>query len=297
MIVPDLPLDPAAEANLRSIFASPTFRLAAQDLDLLDRPELRPVRVQLELLKPELTLAEHKVLSTIVVFGGTQFIERTRAQTRLDLAEAALAALSADGAEIERELLRREVDRSRRILAHSRYYDEARQFARLISEYVQRTVESDYVVITGGGPGIMEAANRGAFDIGAQSIGLNITLPAEQRPNPYISPHLCFEFRYFAMRKMHFLLRAKGMVVFPGGFGTLDELFEALTLRQTNRMQPIPIIVYGREYWDGIVNFQRLADEGAIADAHLELIDYADTPEEAVQIIHRFAEREPRGAC
>jgi uncharacterized protein (TIGR00730 family) len=276
--------DQAARENLRAIRASPTFRLAARDLDFLDRPELRPVRVQLELLKPEITLAEHKVLSTIVVFGGTQFVEREQAELRLSRAEAALAAVS-DEASAEYAAASREVDRSRRVLANSRFYDDARELARLVSEHGQRTAECDYVVITGGGPGVMEAANRGAFDIGAQSIGLNITLPAEQQPNAYISPHLCFEFRYFAMRKMHFLLRAKGLVVFPGGFGTLDELFEALTLRQTNRMQPIPIIVYGREYWDRIINFQALADEGAIADAHLNLIRYAETPREAFDIL------------
>jgi hypothetical protein len=143
----------------------------------------------------------------------------------------------------------------------------------------------DYVIVTGGGPGIMEAANRGAFEANSKSIGLNISLPAEQRPNPFITPELCFQFQYFAMRKLHFLMRAKALVVFPGGFGTLDELFDALTLRQTHRMQSIPIILFGRDYWSTVINFEFLADEGVIADEHLELVQYAETPEEAWQVI------------
>jgi uncharacterized protein (TIGR00730 family) len=278
------PPAPTPEENLEAIFRSPSYRLAAQDTAFLDRPELRPVRVQLELLKPEIILAEQKVLSTIVVFGGTQFVPRPDAQARLDRAQSALSQAPGDRA------LAREVARSERILANSRYYDEAREFSRLITEYGQGTEESDFVVTTGGGPGIMEAANRGAFDIGAQSIGLNITLPAEQRPNPYVTPALCFQFHYFAMRKMHFLLRAKGLVMFPGGFGTLDELFETLTLRQTERMQEIPIVMYGREYWDRVIDFRVLADEGAIADKHLDLISYADTPQQAMDVILQFHE-------
>ena len=162
------------------------------------------------------------------------------------------------------------------------------QFARLVSQRCQIDGQCDYVIITGGGPGIMEAANRGAHDVGAKSIGLNITLPLEQVPNPYITPNLCFQFHYFALRKMHFLMRAKALVVFPGGFGTLDELFDALTLRQTRRMQEIPIILFGREYWNRVIDFQFLADEGVIADEHLALISYAETPEEAWHIIARF---------
>lgn len=280
------PLTP--EENLQAIYASPSFRLAERDVDFLARPELRPVRMQLELLKPEMTLAENKVLSTVVVFGSTQFVERPQAAARLAKAEAALAQRPRDAS------AQREVERSRQILANARYYDEAREFGRLISEYGQRTEICDFVVVTGGGPGIMEAANRGAFEIGALSIGLNITLPAEQKPNSYISPHLCFEFHYFAMRKMHFLLRARALIAFPGGFGTLDELFEALTLRQTHRMQAIPIIVYGRQYWEPIINFQALADAGAISDDHLKLVSFADTPQEAVEIIRKCEEE---GKC
>ncbi|MGE0606467.1 MAG: LOG family protein [Pirellulales bacterium] len=284
---PAVPI-PTPDENMRAILDSPTYRLAARDVDFLARPELRPVRMQLELLKPEMTMLEHKVLSTIVVFGGSRFVEREVAAARLVLAEEALAAADDDAH------ARRAVERARRIVEKSRYYEDAREFARLASVYGQRTEVCDYVITTGGGPGIMEAANRGAFEIGALTIGLNITLPAEQKPNAYISPQLCFDFHYFALRKMHFLLRARALVIFPGGFGTLDELFETLTLRQTNRMQPIPVIIYGREYWDRVINFRALADEGAIDDEHLGLLSYADTPAEAMEIVRRCEEE---GVC
>jgi uncharacterized protein (TIGR00730 family) len=216
------------------------------------------------------------------VFGGTQVVERDQAQRRLEQAQTAQAARPDD------PLRQRAVARAERILAKSHYYDAARAFAHLVSTVCQATSPGEYVVVTGGGPGIMEAANRGAFEAGAKTMGLNITLPQEQVPNPYITPGLCFQFHYFALRKMHFLLRAKALVVFPGGFGTLDELFDAVTLRQTNRMQRIPIILFGREYWQTVIDFQYLADEGVIADRDLELIDFAETPEEAWGIISRF---------
>jgi uncharacterized protein (TIGR00730 family) len=184
--------------------------------------------------------------------------------------------------------LKRAVERSERILAKAKYFDAAREFAGLVTSACQTNGECDYVIVTGGGPGIMEAANRGAFEANGKSIGLNISLPAEQRPNPFITPELCFQFQYFAMRKLHFLMRAKALVVFPGGFGTLDELFDALTLRQTHRMQSIPIILFGRDYWSSVINFEFLADEGVIADEHLELVQYAETPEEAWQAICDF---------
>ena len=269
------------ERRLQAILESPSFRLSATDVEFLARPELRPVRMQLELLKPEMILAEHKVLSTIVVFGSTQIIDRPQAESRLNAAREVLAKNPHNA------IAQRQVARAERLLAKCRYYDEAREFSRLISAHGQKTEERDFVVVTGGGPGIMEAGNRGAADIGAESIGLNITLPAEQAPNPYITPSLCFQFQYFAMRKLHFLLRCRGLVAFPGGFGTLDELFETLTLRQTRRMQEIPVVLYGREYWDRIIDFQALADEGAIQDDHLDLLSYADTPQEAFEIICR----------
>ncbi|MGE3776250.1 MAG: TIGR00730 family Rossman fold protein [Pirellulaceae bacterium] len=268
--------------SVEAILKSPSYRLAELDTDFLQRNELRPVRLQLELLKPEMTLAEHGVRSTIVAFGGTQIVERAEAERRLALAQQALAD-SPDDAQLQRAVRRQE-----RLLDKSRYYDDAREFARLASSFCQSGRRCDFVIVTGGGPGIMEAANRGAFDAGAKSIGLNITLPEEQAPNQYISPELCFQFHYFALRKMHFVLRAQALVVFPGGFGTLDELFEVLTLRQTNRMQAIPIILFGRSYWNQVLNFQFLADEGVIADDHLRLIEYAETPAEAWDIIRRF---------
>ncbi|GIW95903.1 MAG: lysine decarboxylase [Pirellulaceae bacterium] len=268
--------------RLEAILQSPTYRLAEQDTDFLARPELRPVRLQLELLKPEMAFREHAIRSTIVVFGGTQIVPEAEARRRLELARTALAA---DPANPKKQ---RDVLRAERILAKAHYYEAARQFTRLVATESRTDHQYDYVVITGGGPGIMEAANRGAYEAGAKSIGLNITLPAEQVPNPYITPELCFQFHYFALRKMHFLLRAKALVVFPGGFGTLDELFDALTLRQTNRMQEIPIILYSREYWDKVIDFQFLADEGVIADEHLELFSYAETPQEAWKQILAF---------
>jgi len=272
----------SAEKNLRAILSSPSYRLAQEDIDFLAREELRPVRMQLELLKPEMILEDEQVDSTIVVFGGTQIVEREEAEARLTAAKDALAEQPRDNAR------QRGVARAERVIAKSHYYDAAREFARLVSGKCQIDHRCEYVVTTGGGPGIMEAANRGAYDVRAKTIGLNITLPQEQAPNPYITPELCFEFHYFALRKLHFLLRAKALVVFPGGFGTLDELFDALTLRQTGRMQDIPIVLFGREYWERVLDVQFLADEGVIADAHIDLIDYAETPEEAWDIIARF---------
>ncbi len=269
----------------------PNFLLAEDDQAFLKRPELRPVRLQLELLKPEIVLAEQGVGSTLVVFGGTQIVERPEAERRLAEAKANLAADPTSSVQ------QRAVSRAERVLVKSHFYDEAREFSKLVSCSCQVHGHCDFAIVTGGGPGIMEAANRGAHDVGAKSIGLNITLPEEQLPNSYITPDLCFQFRYFAIRKMHFLLRAKGLVVFPGGFGTLDELFEVLTLRQVNRMQPIPVILYSREFWDNVLNLQYLADEGTIRDEHLSLIQYAETPQEAWKIIREFYRLEESPAC
>jgi uncharacterized protein (TIGR00730 family) len=272
-------MDPAAPSPKREL---PNYLLAEEDVAFLKRPELRPVRLQLELLKPQMILEEHNVASTLVVFGGTQVVEKNEAERRLAAAKEILAKNPAD------PVRQRDVSRLERILAKAHYYDAAREFARLVSSACQCEGRCDFAIVTGGGPGIMEAANRGAYDVGANSLALNITLPEEQLPNPYVTPDLCFQFRYFAIRKMHFLLRAKGLVVFPGGFGTLDELFEVLTLLQVGRMQPIPVILFGREFWSRVVNFQFLADEGTIRDEHLKLLSYADTPHEAWQIIQDF---------
>ncbi|MCA9177358.1 MAG: LOG family protein, partial [Planctomycetales bacterium] len=246
--------------NVDAILKSHSYRLAAEDLDFLLRTELRPVRLQLELLKPEMLLEEAGVKSTVVVFGGTQIAPLEESRRALDQIKAKLERSPADAR------LQREASRAERVVEKANFYEAAREFGKIVSNYQKKQEPGEFVVTTGGGPGIMEAANRGAYEVGAKSIGLNITLPHEQTPNPFITPSLCFQFHYFALRKMHFLLRAKALVVFPGGFGTLDELFDALTLRQTKRMQEIPIILYGREYWKSVVNFQFLADEGVIAD-------------------------------
>lgn len=274
-------------AQQQRILESPSYILPELDVAFMQRPELRPVRLQMELLKPEMLLDEQNVDSTIVVFGGTKIIEPAAARQATQRAEAAAADAPND------LKLQRAAQIARNIEAKSKYYDHARAFGQLVSSLCQIHGRCDYVIVTGGGPGIMEAANRGAADVHAKSVGLNITLPAEQAPNPYITPELCFQFHYFAIRKMHFLLRAKALVVFPGGFGTLDELFDALTLRQTQRMQEIPIVLFGRDYWRQALNAQFLADEGVIADEHLELMQYADTPQEAWQIIASFHGHKP----
>lgn len=271
--------------NLEKILHSPSYRVAYRDVEFLSTADLRPVRMQLELLKPEMAFEKHAIRSTIVVFGSTRVVEPAVAQRDLDLAQARLADTPND------RRRKRTVARAERILAKSHYYDAAREFGRIVSEYGQTHGPNDYVVVTGGGPGIMEAANRGAYDVQAKSVGLNIRLPHEQAPNPYITPELCFQFHYFAMRKLHFLLRAKALVVFPGGFGTFDELFDALTLRQTGRMQDIPIIIFGREYWEKVIDFRFMADEGTIDDKDLDLFRYAETAQEAWEMILRFHQR------
>lgn len=275
-------LSASVEQNRAAILNSPSYKLAEYDVDFLKRNEQRPVRMQLELQKTEQLLREHGIESTIVVFGGTQIVPREEAEQRVAESKKVLADAPDD------KRLQRAVERSEAQLANSFYYDHAREFATLVSKTCQTDGKCEFVVTTGGGPGIMEAANRGAYEVGAKNVGLNIELPHEQEPNPYITPELCFQFHYFAMRKFHFILRAAALVVFPGGYGTLDELFNTLCLRQTGRMQAIPIILYGQSYWESIINFQQLANEGVIADEHLDLIEFAETPEEAWRIISDF---------
>ena len=270
------------EANREAIINSPSYVLAEKDTLFLRDSEMRPLRMQLELQKTEILMRREKIESTVVVFGGTQIVPRKQAESRVKLARVELEG------DPENPRLRRAVARAERQAANSHFYDECLEFAKLVSGNCEINGKCQFVVTTGGGPGIMEAANRGAFEVGAKNIGLNIELPHEQEPNPYITPKLCFQFHYFAMRKFHFILRAAALVVFPGGFGTLDELFNTLCLRQTGRMQAIPIILYGRKYWESIINFQTLADEGVIADEHLDLISFAETPEEAWRIIATF---------
>ena len=291
-ILPDTTLgdDVALVAeNMEAILSSPSYSLAQDDRHLLDKSEMRGVRMLLELGKPELAFQADSITSTVIVFGGTQIVERGAAERRVSEARRALAVAKAAGpASSVPPHLARELKRAEQLLSYCRYYDAAREFARLVSIDNQCDDQRDYVIITGGGPGIMEAANRGAFDVGCKSVGLNIKLPSEQQPNPFITPELCFQFKYFALRKFHFILRAAAVVLFPGGFGTLDEMFETLTLRQTHRMQPVPIILFGRDYWSKVINFQFLADSGVISDDHLKLFTYAETPEEAWEQIVLF---------
>jgi uncharacterized protein (TIGR00730 family) len=262
--------------------ASPAYRLAFEDTDFLLRHDLRPMRLQLELLKPELLQQEHGIRSNIVVFGSARIPEPEAACEALAAAEAASRAQPGD------RMLARRVAVARRLLANARYYEEARRLAQIVTGSCATGGACDFVVKTGGGPGIMEAANRGAADAGGKSVGLNIVLPHEQGPNPYVTPELCFRFHYFAIRKMHFLTRSKALVVFPGGFGTLDELFEAATLIQTGKIAPIPILLFGREYWERIINFDALAGEGMIDPADKDIFTFVETADEAWNYICEF---------
>ncbi len=260
----------------------PSYVMAHKDTVLLERDELRPVRLQLELLKPELVLSEHNIQSTIVVFGGTRIVEKKKAAAKVARLEKKLES------DPKNAKIRKELQIAKKVLSKSHYYEEAREFAAIVSRESQKPVHREYVIVTGGGPGIMEAANRGAYESRAVSIGLNITLPMEQRPNKYITRDLCFQFRYFAIRKMHFMLRAKALIAFPGGFGTLDELFEGLTLVQTRKLEPLPIILFGEDYWRKMVDFEFMVSEGTIDPGDVELFSYADTAKDAWRIIRDF---------
>ncbi|HLN25977.1 MAG TPA: TIGR00730 family Rossman fold protein [Patescibacteria group bacterium] len=254
---------------------SASFRLAYEDVDFLLREDLRPVRLQLELLKPELLLKENNIHSTIAVFGSARIHDPDTAAAVVAEAEADARANpgNADKA--------RHVGVSRRMLANARYYEEARRLGQMVSSSCAGPDVCDFVVLTGGGPGIMEAANRGADDVGAKSIGLNIVLPQEQAPNSYVTPELSFQFHYFALRKMHFLQRAKALVIFPGGFGTLDEMFEAATLVQTGKIKRIPFLLFGKEYWERVINFETMVSEGMIAHEDKDIFKFVETAEEA----------------
>ena len=246
---------------------APAYRLAFADEEFLCRDELRPVRLQLELLKPQMLLDEYGVESTVVLFGGARIPRpedsgTARTQTLADL---------------------------------SRYYDEARELARRVTEASLAEGGHRNIVCTGGGPGVMEAGNRGAADAGGISIGLNIVLPHEQAPNAFVTPDLCFNFHYFAIRKMHFLMRANAICVFPGGFGTLDELFESLTLIQTGRMRRVPFLLFGRSFWERIVNWEALAEAGTISAEDLSLFRFVETADEALEVIASWGDTSARG--
>ena len=239
---------------------APAYKLAFADDEFMCRDELRPVRLQLELLKPEMMLDEHGIKSTIVLFGGARIPEPAKKETA----------------------------RTKTLADLSSFYDEAREFSRLMTLKSKESDGTENVIVTGGGPGVMEAGNRGAVDADGASIGLNIVLPFEQAPNEYVTPDLCFNFHYFAIRKMHFLMRARAICVFPGGFGTLDEMFEALTLIQTGRMQPLPFLLFGKDFWKGIINWDVLADAGTISDEDLNLFRFVDTAAEAMDFIENW---------
>jgi len=257
------PLEPAA------------YRLAFADPEFLLRPETRGVRFQLELLKPDLDLSAAGVHSTVVVYGSARFVAPDEAAQQLASARTSGDAAALAAAELA--------------VRNAVYYAQAREFARLVATHSERQRAEDRLFIcTGGGPGIMEAANRGAHDVGMPSVGLNIALPHEQHTNAYVTPHLAFKFHYFALRKMHFMMRAKALVVFPGGFGTLDELFEVLTLVQTRKARPVPIVLCGSNYWSRLLNLDMLVEEGAIAPADLQLYRVVDTPAQAWDAIQSF---------
>jgi uncharacterized protein (TIGR00730 family) len=261
---------------------SNSYRLAYTDKDFLLRDELRPVRLQLELLKPELIQQEHGVEATVVIFGSTRIPEPEQANKEFIEVERALKQKPSD------KNLQQKLKIAKRIVDKAKYYNEARELGKLITEFSHDTEDGKLVVITGGGPGIMEAANRGAEDAKGKSIGLNIVLPFEQSPNQYITPELTFQFHYFAIRKMHFLIRARALVAFPGGFGTLDELFETLTLIQTKKVKPVPVLLFGKAYWQRIIDFDALVEEGTISIEDVELFDYVESAEQAWDKIQQF---------
>lgn len=253
---------------------NPAYRLAFQDSDFLVREELRPVRFQLELLKTEMLLEEAGIGSTLVIYGSARIPSPDEAENLVALAKSP-----------------REKEIAERLAAKAQYYEEARALARKASSCgIVEDGQRQFVVCSGGGPSIMEAANRGADDVGSESLGLNIVLPHEQAPNSYVTPRLSFQFHYFALRKMHFLLRARAVAVFPGGFGTFDEFFELLTLIQTGKMKPIPILLFGKDFWNKVVNFQALADEGTVGEADLKLFHLVETAAEAWDHIASFYE-------
>ena len=267
--------DLQAHSNNGHALQADAYRLAFADPEFLLRRETRGIRLQLEMLKPDLAQQELGIDNTIVVFGSARFRERSEAQAQLEQARA----------EGDSEAIRR----AEALLRNAHYYDSAREFARIVARYGQRCPECEQLFIcTGGGPGIMEAASRGAHDEGALNVGLNIALPHEQQSNPYVSPELSFKFHYFALRKMHFMMRAKALVAFPGGFGTLDELFEIITLVQCRKAKPVPIVLFGSDYWKRLFNLDVLVEEGTISPEDLQLFVYVDEPQAAWDHIARF---------
>ncbi len=266
--------DPDAAERVRAILASPSYQLADSDVAFLNRDETRGARLQLDYAKSELLLEQYQVRQTIVVFGSTRIPEPQAASRQVDQLRKRHAG------DPTNDRLGRELAIAERVLAKSHYYDVSREFGRLVGLAGKSAIDDTLVVMTGGGPGIMEAANRGAYDAGAKTVGLNINLPHEQFPNPYITPELCFRFHYFAVRKLHFLLRAKALVAFPGGYGTFDELFETLALVQTRIIKPVPVVLVGEQYWRQAFNVDFLVDEGVIDEEDRDLFGFAETAQE-----------------
>lgn len=262
--------------------ASHAYRLAYNDREFINRDDQRAIRLQLELAKTEQALQAYDIEDTIAVFGGARLASPAESERKLKAAQEALATSP------ESQELQQQVTAAQRLHANAHYYQEARKLGQLITEASGKDRLPDLHVVTGGGPGIMEAANRGAHDAGGPSIGLNIVLPHEQTPNEYITPDLCFQFHYFALRKMHFLMRARALVVFPGGYGTLDELFETLTLVQTKKIKPMPILIFGREYWERLIDFDLMVEEGMISPSDTWLFRYVETADEAWRDIKQY---------
>ncbi|MCC6543111.1 MAG: TIGR00730 family Rossman fold protein [Nitrospirae bacterium] len=276
--------DPDAMLRIQAIMANPSYQQADHDVDFLNRDDTRGLRLQLDYLKPEFFLNQYGITHTVVVFGSTRISEPSAARRKVDMLRQSLAADPGN------KLLQARIAVAERIQDKSRFYEIARELSRLVTSHKHNSGSKRIVVVTGGGPGIMEAANRGAYDLGAASIGLNINLPHEQYPNPYITPELCFSFHYFAIRKLHFLLRAKALIAFPGGYGTFDELFETLTLVQTRTIRPLPVILVGETYWRQAFNADFLVDEGVIDPEDRELFWYAETAQEIWDGILRWYE-------
>lgn len=277
--------DPEAARRVAALLSSPSYREADSDIDFLASDDARGPRLELDYLKAELLLRRHGVTDAIVVFGSTRIVEPRAARARLDEARAEAAARPGDQEAARRARV------AERIAEKSRYYDVAREFGRIVGAADARDGGRRLAIVTGGGPGVMEAANRGAFDAGAETVGLNIALPREQFPNPYITPALCFRFHYFAMRKLHFMLRARALVAFPGGYGTLDEVFETLTLVQTRVMKPVPIVLVGEAYWRRVFDADFLVEEGTIAPEDRALFWFAETAQEIWDGIVRWREK------
>jgi len=268
---------------LQAILESPSYREADEDVAFLNLDETRGVRLQIDYSKPELLLGQHHIRHTIVVFGSTRIPEPAASARHMQMLR------DRQKEEPDNPELRQALAIAERLQAKSHFYEVAREFGRLVGEAGRNSVDGNLVVMTGGGPGMMEAANRGAYDVQAKTVGLNIRLPHEQYPNPYITPELCFRFHYFALRKLHFLLRAKALVAFPGGYGTFDELFETLTLVQTRKIAPLPIVLVGEAYWRQAVNFDFLVQEGVIDPEDRELFWFAESAEEIWEgILHWY---------